>query len=64
MVVGCGGDDDMRMDHSNFTATSTKFPYKTSNLPNKGTKKMLWSTRFFRFVHFICPIDANVYFDQ
>ena len=46
MVVGCGGDDDMQMDHSNFTATSTKLPYKTSNLPNKDTKKCCGPPRF------------------
>ena len=33
---------------SDVTATSTKLPYKAANLPNKDTKKILWSVRFLQ----------------
>ena len=42
-------DDDTRVDHSDVTATSSKLPYKAAFPPNKGIKKKLWSTQFFRF---------------
>ena len=44
-------DDDMQVDHSDVTASSSKLPYKAAFPPNKAIKKKLWSARFFGFVY-------------
>ena len=47
----------MWVDHSDVTATSTKLPYKSANLPNKDTKKICglpgFSDLSTLFVHLI-----------